>query len=184
MKNLKKKLLIKDTETILISVAVALIILKTNILSDIIVSTKSAMLGSFIAGIFFTSAFTTAPAIVALGQIAQMQSLFLTALLGGLGAVLGDLLIFRFLRDKLGEHLAELIKEKGYGRRIKTLFKLKLFRWLTFLVGGFIIASPLPDELGIGLMGFAKMKTTTFIVISFVFNFLGIVVIGLLARAL
>ena len=61
--------------------------------------------------------------------------------------------------------------------------KLKFFRWLTFLVGGLIIASPLPDELGISILGFSKMKVSWFIAISLVFNFIGILLIGVVARA-
>ena len=67
---------------------------------------------------------------------------------------------------------------------MKALFKFKFFRWLTWLIGGLIIASPLPDELGISLLGFSKAKTSLFIVLSFVFNFLGILFIGWVARAL
>ena len=78
----------------------------------------------------------------------------------------------------------ELIKYQGAGKRIKVLFKLKFFRWLTFLVGGLIIASPFPDELGISLLGFSKMRTSWFIPLSFAFNFVGILLVGLVAKAL
>ena len=61
------------------------------------------------------------------------------------------------------------------------LFKLRSFRWLTFFAGGFIIASPLPDELGIALLGFSKLKTSLFVPLSFTFNFLGICLIGIAA---
>ncbi len=78
----------------------------------------------------------------------------------------------------------EIIKHQGAGKRIKLLLKLKFFRWLTFLAGGLIIASPLPDELGISLLGFSKMKTSWFIPLSFAFNFIGILLIGWVAKAL
>ena len=50
--------------------------------------------------------------------------------------------------------------------------------------GGLILASPLPDELGVAVLGFSKMRLKYFALLSFVFNFLGIAVIGLVARAL
>ncbi|MDP1706242.1 MAG: hypothetical protein Q8L36_00215 [bacterium] len=181
----EKRDLFQDLAIIFFSVIFALILIKTDILISVLESSqKLEWLGSLIAGMFFTSILTTAPAIVTLGQMAQTNSLWLTALFGALGAVIGDLVIFRFVRDRFEEHLQELISHKTGGRRFKALFKLKIMRWLTFLVGGLIIASPLPDELGIGLLGFSKTKTSMFIPLSFICNFAGILAIGLTARAL
>jgi uncharacterized membrane protein YdjX (TVP38/TMEM64 family) len=142
------------------------------------------LFGSFIAGIFFTSVFTTAPAIVALGEIARTNSLVLTAFFGALGSVVGDLLIFSFIRDRLSEHLVVLMEHASYWKRVQALFKLRYFRWLTFLLGGLIISSPLPDELAVSMFGFTKMSTRMFIPISFIFNFVGILAIGLLIKSI
>lgn len=178
----------QDTAIIVLSIFIAVILVKTKVLTGILISTKELkLLGSFIAGMFFTSVFTTAPAIVTLGEIARTNSVALVAIFGAMGAVVGDLIIFRFIRDKLSEHLLELVKHQGTGRtgkRFKVLLKLKYFRWLTFLMGGLIIASPFPDELGIGLLGFSKMRTRWFIILSFTFNFIGILLIGLVAKTL
>ena len=175
----------QDVAIIILSIFVAIILIKTEVLVRLLISTKELeMLGSFIAGMFFTSIFTTAPAIVALGEIANANSVFITALFGGMGALVGDLIIFKFIKNRLSEHLMELIGHQSGVKRLRVLFKLKYFRWLTFLAGGFIIASPLPDELGISLLGFSKMRTSFFMVLSFSFNFVGIVLIGLIAKAL
>lgn len=181
----KKRFLQQDVAIVVISILIALILLKTKALSGILVSTAEMKLfGSFVAGMFFTSVFTTAPAIVTLGEIARENSLFTTALFGAFGAVIGDLIIFRFIRDRLGEHLLELVKHDSTWMRLRHLFRLKYFRWFTFLAGGLIITSPLPDELGIGLLGFSKMRTSRFIPLSFVFNFIGILIIGIVARSI
>ncbi len=181
----EKEFLAQDIAIIFLSILVAVVLVKTEILTRILTSTKELELfGSFVAGMFFTSVFTTAPAIATLGEIAHANSIFLTALFGGIGAVVGDLIIFRFVRDKLSEHLMELIKHEGAGKRVRALFRLRSFRWLTALVGGLIIASPLPDELGISLLGCEKMKTSRFIPLSFAFNTLGIFLIGLVAKAI
>jgi hypothetical protein len=180
-----KNYLIQDFIIIVASVIFAVILVKTGFLTKILTSTQELELfGSFIAGMFFTSVFTTAPAIVTLGEIAQVYSILPVAILGALGAVVGDLIILRFFRDRFSEHLMELIKHQGVGKRIRVLLHLKSFRWLTFFIGGLIIASPLPDELGISLLGFSKMKTLWFIPLSFTFNFIGILLIGLIAKAL
>ncbi len=174
-----------DLSIVALSILVAVILIKANILSDILASTSSyRFVSSFVAGMFFTSVFTTAPAIVTLGELAHNGSLFATAFFGALGAVTGDIIIFQFIRDKLSVHFVELVKHNSLWKRFFALFRLKYFRWFTFMLGGLIIASPFPDELGISLLGFSKLKTSSFIPISLVFNFLGILTIGLIAKAL
>ena len=105
------------------------------------------------------------------------------AIFGGFGALCGDLIIFQFMRDKFGEDIMRLIRNSGNGR-LQSIVRLKFFRWLTFSLGALVIASPLPDELGLAMMGFSKTKTSILIPISFVFNSLGILVIGLVAKNL
>lgn len=180
-----KRFLIEDLWMILFSVIVAILLLKTGVLTNVLNSSEElGIIGSFIAGMFFTSAFTTIPAIVTLGNISSVHSIFLTALFGALGAVIVDFFIYRFARDRLSNHLLDLIAITGGISRIKHIFRQKHFRWLTFLIGGFIIASPLPDELGLSILGFSKIKNTTFLIFSFIANFIGILLIGLIGRAI
>ena len=175
--------LLEDIAIIFLSIVLAVILVKTDALTKILTSSEELeIIGSFIAGFFFTSVLTTAPAIVTLGEIAQVNSVVSTAFFGAIGAMLGDLVIFRFIKDRLSDHLAEIVRHEGGGKRLKALFRIKLFRWLTFLAGGLILASPLPDELGISLLGLAHMKTSWFMPLSFAFNFIGILAIGLIAR--
>jgi hypothetical protein len=177
--------LTRDTGIIVLSIIVAILLIKTGAIEEVLNQTRDLwFLDSFIAGMFFTSVFTTAPAIVALGEIAQSsQSVFLVAIFGGLGALCGDLIIFRFMRDRFGEDIMRLIRNSGNGKLL-SIIRLKSFRWLTFFLGALIIASPLPDELGLTMMGFSKTKTSLFIPVSFVFNSLGILVIGFVAKNL
>jgi hypothetical protein len=177
--------LAQDLSIIFFSILLTLVLVKTQALSTILNGAVSLKLfGSFIAGIFFTSVFTTIPAILTLGEISSHNSLYLTAFFGACGAVIGDLVIFRFIRDRLSEHLTVLMEHTTYWRRVRALFKLRYFRWLTFLLGGLIISSPFPDEIAISLLGFSKMKTKTFIPLSFLFNFIGILLIGLVAKSI
>lgn len=184
VKSKNNDFLLQDVGIIVLSILVAIILAKTNVLSKILTSTQELkFLGSFVTGLFFTSAFTTAPAIVTLGEISRANSLIGTAFFGAIGAVVGDMIIFRFFRDRFSQHLMELLKHQGGTKRIRAIFKLKMFRWLTFMAGGLIIASPLPDELGITLLGLSKMNAYGFAFLSLVFNFLGIILIGLVARS-
>ena len=174
-----------DLSIILVSILVAVILVKAHVITRLLDGIENLeWLGSFVAGLFFTSVFTTAPAIVALGEIARANSLWTTALFGAAGAVIGDMFIFSFMRDRFSEHLMELLKHEGMGKRFRAVFRLRSFKWLTFLLAGLIIASPLPDEIGISLLGFSKMKLSRFLVLSFVVNTIGILLIGFAARAL
>ena len=174
-----------DVAVIVLSVLVAVLLVRTEVLANLLASAGDMeVFGAFIAGIFFTSIFTTAPAIAALGEISIIHGIFYTAFFGAVGSVLGDLIIFRFVRDRFSEHVSEIMTHQSVWRRFHLLFKRRFFRWFTFFVGGFILASPLPDELGIAVLGFSKMRVKYFALLSFAFNFLGILAIGLVARSL
>lgn len=176
--------LFHDVVIVALSVFIAFLFVKTNIIGHTLTANKEReLIGSFVAGIFSTSVFTTAPALVTLGEIAQAYSPVVVAFIGALGAVVGDLLIFRFVKDRLSEHIVELVHLRGGRRRAYSFFRRKFFRGFTFLLGGLIIASPLPDELGVSLLGFSRMKLSGFILLSFCFNFLGILAVGLFARS-
>src|SRR3990167_11009854 len=140
--------LIIDMAIVILSILIAIILAKTGALESLITSTQEVrFIGSFIAGIFFVSVFTAAPATVALGEIAQSNSVIVVAILGGLGALIGDLIIFRFVEDRVSEHFNYLIKISR-SERFFSIFRLKLFRWIIPFVGALMIASPLPDEIG------------------------------------
>ncbi|MBI3114573.1 MAG: hypothetical protein HYZ07_01295, partial [Candidatus Harrisonbacteria bacterium] len=160
-----------DIGIIVLSVIAAVLLAKTGALQSILTATREIeFVGSFIAGIFFTSIFTTAPAMVVLGQIAQANSPLPVALFGGLGALLGDLIIFRFVKDRLSEDMLSLLRER---RRIRAILHRRFFRYLTMFLGTIIIASPLPDELGLALLGFSKVRMSLFVPFSFFANAAG-----------
>jgi len=174
----------KDILLIVLSVLAAIFLVKIGVV-DSLVSSASGIkhVGSFIAGLFFTSMFTIAPAAAVLVKIAQTEHLLSVALFGAVGAVIGDYIIFRFFRDRISEDLGIILKHSPM-LRMRAIFKTRLFRYLTPFIGALIIASPLPDELGLAMLGISKLRLKFFIPISFSMNFLGIYVIGVLARVI
>jgi hypothetical protein len=174
----------RDLGVVALSIVIAIILAKTGALAGILTSTQEwTVLGSLIAGIFFVSIFTAAPAGVVLFEMAATNSIWEVALFGGIGALIGDLLIFRFIKDSLSEDIHWLIRKTKL-ERLTSIFRLRLFRWLIPFIGALIVASPFPDEIGLAMMGLSKMKTSVFIPISFALNFLGILTIGLIAKGL
>lgn len=177
--------IIRDAGIIVLSIIIAVVLAKTGALAGILTSTQEwRVLGTVLAGMFFVSIFTAAPAGVILFEIAAANSIWEVALLGGIGGLLGDLIIFRFVKDNLTQDIRWLVKKTKL-KRITHIFRLKLFTWTIPFIGALIVAFPLlSDEVGLAMMGLSKMKTAVFIPISFALNFLGILVIGLFAQGL
>lgn len=133
-------------------------------------------LGAFIAGLLFVSTFTVSTGVVMLLILAETLSAFDIGIIAGLGAVVGDLIIFRFVKDNLLDEIKSITKYFG-GKHIRATLHTKYFRWTLPVFGAIIIASPLPDELGVSLMGIANMRTLHFIFLSFILNAAGIFVV-------
>lgn len=139
-------------------------------------------LGAFFSGIFFVSVFTVAPASVVLYDLAENLNPLYIALAAGSGAVIGDYIIFRFLRDRVFEELNPIYQKMG-GSFLKKIFLSPFFAWLIPIAGALIIASPLPDEAGITLLGLSKVKNWHFILITFLLNSIGILLVIVLSKS-
>lgn len=176
--------LVWDVVIVAGSVATAFFLAKSHLILTLIgKSQELGHAGSFLAGIFFTSIFTTPLSVAAISEIVQTQSILETALWAACGAVVGDLIIFHVVRDRFSDHIRELLSHQRSFRRVTQMFRNRFFRYLTFFAGGLVIASPLPDELGVSLLGFSRMREVYFIPLSFGFNFLGVFLIGLAIRS-
>ena len=82
------RLLLQDLGIIGLSVGVAVYLARTDYIPRLLATTDGfGVIGSFIAGTFFSSLFTTPAAIVALASLSRAGSPFTTALFGALGAV-------------------------------------------------------------------------------------------------
>lgn len=134
------------------------------------------LIGAFLAGILFVSSFTIPTSIVILLILAEKLSAWEIGLTAGVGAMFGDLTIFRFVKDRLTAEVKPLFNQFG-GRHLLHLLHSKYFSWSLPLIGALIIASPLPDEIGISLLTLSKMKTYQFLIVSFVLNTIGIILI-------
>jgi uncharacterized membrane protein YdjX (TVP38/TMEM64 family) len=175
------KKLTKDLFIISFGIIVAIVLIKSNAVTALINSTQEyRVLASFIAGIFYTSLFTIAPASVAILEIAQKTNPFFLAFIGAFGAVLGDFIIFKYIKDNISGYIVMIARKI----RRESILESKIFSFSFSLIGAVIVASPLPDEIGLALMGITKMRTLYFAPISYLLNFIGILVLALIGKAI
>ncbi|MBI2329978.1 hypothetical protein HYU94_01160 [Candidatus Daviesbacteria bacterium] len=130
------------------------------------------------AGVFYTSFLTAPVSLAMLVILAQHNNPVLTAILAGLGAALGDFLIVKFFREKISSEVKEFSKQLHLQKINSLLQKLHL-DFLAPLLGAIIVASPLPDELGLMLLGVSKLSYRQIILISYILNTAGILLIVL-----
>ena len=131
-------------------------------------------IGAFLAGILFVSTFTVATGAIILLILAETLSPIEIGLIAGLGAVVGDFVIFRFIKDDLVKEIKQIYNLFDRSHHFKKVLHTKYFSWTLPVVGAIIIASPLPDEVGVSLMGISKLKTYQFLLLSFILNAIGI----------
>lgn len=141
-------------------------------------------LGTFLAGVLFTYGFTAAPATAILLVLAGSQSMVVSGIVAGIGAMLGDLIIFNFVRASFSDELKKLSKERIM-QYVNGSVPGLLKKYLTPVVAGFIIASPLPDEIGVSLLAASSnISLRVFSVLSFLLNTTGIFIILLIGKAI
>lgn len=164
----------KNLTFLILSFGVALFLSRLQVFHDFLFHLGNwGYFGAFLAGMLFVSTFTVATGALILLILAEKLSPVEIGLIAGLGAVAGDLTIFRFVKDSLIGEIEPLYEKLGGGHLTK-LLHTKYFSWTLPVIGALIIASPLPDEIGVSLMGIAKVKTYQFIIVSFILNAIGI----------
>jgi hypothetical protein len=164
------------------AVAVSAIILFIIVFDSAIVQTALDeihtlhYLGVIIGGALYTSLFTTAPGIAILLSFSDMYSPLTIALVGAVGSVIGDWIILKVFEERIGYELTPLVKKfhlKGFFKRLKR----KKARDRTILLGMFAIGSPLPDEVGIGLLGIAHLPVVSLLIITYLLNAAGLLLL-------
>jgi uncharacterized membrane protein YpjA len=132
--------------------------------------------GIFVSGMFTASLFTAPAGFFMLYEMTDMFSLLSLSIFGGLGAMVSDYYILRFLKHGLWAEW-RLLAGKYFKLEMGKIFKIRAIRWLMPIIGAIFIILPLPDEIGIGLMGIGNMPKYRFLFLVFCLNTLGIYVL-------
>lgn len=130
-------------------------------------------IGAFFAGALFSSTFTVTIGVVMLSYLADFLHPLEIGIIAGAGAVLCDFLIFKFVKGGIVEEVTPIYNDLG-GKHLSHLLHTKFFSWTLPVIGALIIISPVPDELGVSLLGLSKMTTIRFLMLSFLLNVVGI----------
>jgi len=137
-------------------------------------------IGIFIGGLFFTFGFTAPFSVAFFISAASEVNPLIAAAVAGLGALISDMLIFKFVKFSLRKEIKRFFR-RGIMHRVNSYYQFfpnKIRTYLMLIFSGFIIASPLPDELGIMMLaGITKINTTVFAILSFLLNSIGVLII-------
>lgn len=136
--------------------------------------------GTFLSGFFYAYGFTSAPATAILLSIAKYQNIIIASLIGGLGALISDIIIFMLIKNTFNYEVKALSKTKlvKFIDNEENLLFGSFKKYISATFAGFIIASPFPSELGIGLMASLKeISFRKFTIIAYILHSLGIFII-------
>src|SRR4051812_37924605 len=104
----------KNSLLFLISIAFAVFLFHYEPFHNLLLELGNAgYVGAFLAGILFVLSFTVATAMVILLVLAEKLSPLEIGIIAGLGAVVGDFIIFRFVKDDLSEEVTPLYNKVG-----------------------------------------------------------------------
>jgi uncharacterized membrane protein YdjX (TVP38/TMEM64 family) len=134
----------------------------------------------FIAGMLFAFGFT-APFSVGFFITLNPSNVWIAGIIGGFGALVSDLIIFNTIKISFEDEFKRLRNSKSFVK-IKGLIERNLNErikvYLMYVFAGILIASPLPDEIGVTMLaGLTKISTRMLVTISFFLNTMGIVIL-------
>jgi hypothetical protein len=167
-----------------LSIIFTIFLVRFGVIESILsVSRGWSIFASFVSGLFFTSVFTIAPASIAIAHLSHIINSATLAGWGALGSMIGDLIIFSFVKDVFSEDIRGAIKASRF-KKILSKTHFGFLRWFGPLIGALFIISPFPDEIGLSLMGISKMKIRYLVPMTFFLNFIGIYLIAVVSQGL
>lgn len=139
-------------------------------------------LGGLIAGALSASLITAAPALMLVIELAQHLDPLALAILVGVGSAIGDMILLLFFEERIFHELAPLGRKLGLRRFVRRSRKRRMSTPL-LLTGAFVIMTPLPDEVGLGLLGISHFPKAFLFLLCLALNTLGASLVIMAARA-
>jgi len=178
----------KYTLIFISSIVIAIVLFVSGSFEKIIDSLDGfGYVSAFIAGLGFSVSFSTAPASLFFVNLGEHYNPFAIAVIGGLGAMVSDLLLYKFIKDDLFDEVKAIflaLLPPFHREKLEQFTKHRFFVWTVPLLASMLIASPLPDEIGIALFSVVNFKPRYLSVITFTLNTIGIFILVMVGYAL
>lgn len=172
----------KHTTIAIIGILVFITLLDSALLSGIFHYLEGlGYAGGLVAGALSASFFTAAPAVVLILDLAKQLDPLPLALIIGIGAAVGDMMLLLFFEERIFHELRPLYLRVRSKFTKKRPAKPKRSAAM-LLLGTFIITTPLPDEIGLGILGISHFPKIVLLVICLGLNVLGAALLILAAR--
>lgn len=126
-------------------------------------------LGIVILGVFFVSTFTAVPAATMLVLMAEDKNIFVVAIFAGLGGAMGDYLIHNFIEKGLGHEIEALFRGMAGDnwKKFHHIIHTRHFARISLVIGALILVSPIPDEVGLGLISIYHLSVRKLFALTF-----------------
>lgn len=171
-----------------LSCAVAYVLFHAGALDWLQATGQYGYLSIFMAGLFFSFGFTTPFAIAMFIELSPFVHPVPAAIIAGGGALISDFLIFDILRFSAFAEEFDRLRATRAMTKFRALLTHsaipeRVRRAVLFTCAGLVIASPLPDELGVSLVsGLTTIRPRAFGAVCFLCNAGGILLFLLAGR--
>lgn len=175
----KKRRLLRDFALIAVSVGIGFWLQSSSLAPKIVdffsglYFVPAAFLIGFLFSLTFTAAISTSVFIL-LSHTSQNP--LLIAVIGGLGSICANGLVYRFFNKEILADI-EFLEPRSAKHVAHKIMHSKLFVSLIPYIAALTLLSPLPDEIGILLLSGSKLKYTRFFLLSFGLHTIGILFI-------
>ena len=140
--------------------------------------------GTFLAGLLYPYALTSAAGTGILLILAKEQNFLLAGVIAGIGALASDIILFLFVTHSFSDEVQKLSKET-FVRTVNRWIPDSIRVYLLATFAGLLIASPFPTEIGILLMTSIKnISFKKFISIIFILHVSAIFIILLIGNTI
>ena len=185
--NTMRNLRYKNIILFLISLGLAIFLVReglTNLLAEKI--GQWGYLGSYFLGIMFSSSLTVGVAVVFIYSLGQELNPVLVVIFAALGSVTGDFIFYKVIKDQLLDELKEIYAKISLfpKKQLKIILENKYFAWFVPSVAYLIILTPIPDEVGIGMLSSIRYSVKKLLILTFILHLIGISLVVILGIAM
>lgn len=160
-----------------LGIGLAIFLSQNKFFNEFILSSgQYGYISAIIAGAMFVCTFTIATGGLIILTLAKTINPLELIFFGMVGAVIFDMFIFKSIKNTIDQEIKEVFANPKFSH-FKKILHTKYFAWMAPLIGLFVFLSPLPDELGISLLGLSKLKAYQFFFISILNHSLGMTLI-------